>query len=108
MQGALIKGAPSSPPPPAQIGSALSWVIQPAASFVVSCASLLTSFRAEDCCSPPLGPGPAPWGGGQGLIWTPSQVCTAVVALSIPPCLPTHQPALVRGFLQTCPAPESL
>lgn len=26
-----LKGAPSSPPPPAQIGSALGWVIQPAA-----------------------------------------------------------------------------
>lgn len=86
MQGALLKGCsklPSACPTdwfhPRLGHSARS------PSFVVSCASLLTSFRAEDCCSPPPGPRVMPPGVGDRASWTPSQSCTAV-ALSVPPC----------------------
>ena len=86
MQGALLKGCsklPSACPTdwfhPRLGHSARS------PSFVVSCASLLTSFRAEDCCSPPPGPRVMPPGVGDRVSWTPSQSCTAV-ALSVPPC----------------------
>lgn len=108
MQGALLKGCsklPSACPTdwfhPRLGHSARS------PSFVVSCASLLTSFRAEDCCSPPPGPRVMPPGVGDRASWTHPSPALLLPSL-FHPALPTHQPALVRGFLQTCPAPESL
>lgn len=67
MRSSLIKGYSTLPSPRPNAGSALGWVIQPTAPPSRSCASLLTSFRAEGCCSPPPGLRVMPpWGGGQG------------------------------------------
>lgn len=113
MQGALIKGCSKLPS-----ASPTDWFCPRlghsarSPSFVVSCASLLTSFRAEDCCSPPPGPRVLPpWGGGQGLM-DPVPVlhccCPLYSALLCPPIsLPwsevSSRPALPQNHSENFP-----
>ena len=116
MQGALLKGCsklPSACPTdwfhPRLGHSALS------PSFVVSCASLLTSFRAEDCCSLLLGPVMPPgWGTGPHgptpVLHCCCPLCSALLCppISLPWSEASSRPALPRNHSESFPCLFSL
>ena len=84
-------------------------------SFVVSCASLLTSFRAEDCCSLLLGPVMPPgWGTGPHgptpVLHCCCPLCSALLCppISLPWSEASSRPALPRNHSESFPCLFSL